>query len=201
MFHIWHLLSMFGIITLVSQDLLKQLTNGPSFHELKLGVAKRVLDNTSALYLAHQKHVSSLQEMIDTTDQVLHKYVIQRDSTYDDDRHKWLMLKDKYFFQAEDIFDMQLDELLRLLICTTYQISQETEPLVRAGRMAELIVIENEKENAEAFVEKATRKSSDVCERKKQILLQYSKAKNENHRLHRSYLVTLKKLDSHNQSM
>lgn len=64
---------------------------------------------------------------------------IQRDSTYDEDRRKWLTLQETYLLKLEDIIKMQFDELDRLLICTAYQISQETEPLVRAGRMDEFI--------------------------------------------------------------
>lgn len=189
--------------TFVSQDPLKRLADAHLFNEVKsqVDVTKRYLDHTNALYLAHQQHVSILQEMMDTTDLVSHKDTIPRESTYDADRQKWLELQDTYVLKLEEIFKMQLDELDRLLICTTYQISQETEPIVRAGRMTALIVIENEKENAEAMVENTIRKFVYVEEQKKKILLPYLRAKNEKRRLHRAYLTTLKKLDRHNHTM
>lgn len=148
--------------------------------------------------------MSSLQEMIDTTDQVSYKDTIPHSSsqsTYDVDRRSWLTLQKTYILKLSDIFKMQLDELGRLLICTTYQISQETDPLVRAGRMAPLIVIEKEKENAKAMVENMVCKISDVGKQKKKISHQYLTTLNEQQRSHRSYLTTLKRLESKNQKM
>lgn len=144
--------------------------------------------------------MSSFQEMIDTTDSMLYNTTSPK-SIYDDDRQKCITLHKTYLSKLEKVLKMQLHELERLLICTTYQISQETEPLVRAGRMTPLIVIGYEKQNAEAMLQNTTCKLGYVKEQKKNILLQYEGAQNERRRLQGAYLLALKNLESQNQTM